>query len=520
MRRPTRLLTVARCLLAGLTIAAAVPPWGWWPLAFLGIAQWDRLLAGRSARSRFLRSWLVAAAWLYPAMLWMFDLTAPGYVVAGAVYAAFFGITTLAVPARAPARWLALPGAIALAELWRWSWPFGGVPLATLAESQGAAPLAQTARLGNAIVVSALVAVGGVALSAAWDRRWRATAAAAGLVVVLTLGGLVAPRGTDVADGELRVAVVQGGGEQRTRAATSDAGLVFDRHVEATGLIQGDVDLILWPENVVSLDGVLEGSAQDRILSELAREHDATLIVGITEDAGTEHFLNASVVYDPDGSRSSRYDKVRRVPFGEYVPLRDLVESIAGDAGLPGRDAIPGTDPAVVDTVDGPMGVVISWEVFFTDRAADAIDNGGQVLLNPTNGASYWLTQVQTQQIASSRLRGIETGRWVLQAAPTGFSTIVDPGGQVIDCTLVRPSPDGAEGAPLIDEGWCRSDVSEQVVLQSTVPRRTGGTVARTLGVWPTLLGSVAALVGAAVWDRRRRASDLEQEGDGAVVDQ
>lgn len=93
----------------------------------------------------------------------------------------------------------------------------------------------------------------------------------------------------------------------------------------------------------------------------------------------------------------------------------------------------------------GPIGVVISWEVFFSSRARDAIGNGGEVLTNPTNGSSYWLTQVQSQQVASSKLRALETGRWMLQAAPTGFSAIVDPDGRLVDCRMthrdVVPTP-------------------------------------------------------------------------------
>ena len=53
------------------------------------------------------------------------------------------------------------------------------------------------------------------------------------------------------------------------------------------------------------------------------------------------------------------------------------------------------------------------------------------MLTNPTNGSSYWLTQVQTQQVASNQLRAIENDRWVLQVAPTGFSAIIDPDGNV-----------------------------------------------------------------------------------------
>ena len=509
-----RAVILARCVAAGASIALAIPPFGWWPLAILGLAQWDLLLADQPAKARFRRSWLVAATWLFPMMLWMFDLTPPGYVVACVSYAGFFALLTVAVPGDDPtARRIALPAAVALGELWRWTWPFEGVPLATLAQSQGDAPMAQAARVVNAIGVSALVAVAGVAVSAAFRRRLRPALVGAAIVVGLTLAGVVAPRGTTTDDPPVRVAIVQGGGEQRTPFASNEKE-VFDRHLSATRLIQKPVDFILWPENVVAVDGKLPGSEQDERLAELAREMGAPLLVGITEDDTDTTFLNASVVYLPDGTIGDRYDKARRVPFGEWVPFRNLLVPLVGEGGLPRRDAVPGLEPAVVDTPAGPMGVVISWEVFFTDRAADATRNGGVILTNPTNGSSYWLTQVQTQQIASSRLRAIETGRWVLQAAPTGFSAIVDPSGSVIDCTKID------EGG-VASTGRCRTDVSEVKVLQASIPRRTGDTLAVRLGPWPVLLGSIGALLGANLFARRRRsevrrAGQVVAEGSGS----
>ena len=98
---------------------------------------------------------------------------------------------------------------------------------------------------------------------------------------------------------------------------------------------------------------------------------------------------------------------------------------------------------------------------------------GGQLVLNPTNGASYWLTLVQSQQVANSRLRAIESGRWVLQAAPTGFSAVVNPSGGVVQ----------------------RTAVSEQRVLQATIERRDGNTIAQTTGLlFPSLLSTVLLL--------------------------
>lgn len=92
-RLPHRLRTATHGALAGLCIAASLPPWGWWPLAFVGVALTDALLRGPGhRRARFARAWLVATWWLFPATLWMLDLTPPGYVVAQAVAAAMFGL--------------------------------------------------------------------------------------------------------------------------------------------------------------------------------------------------------------------------------------------------------------------------------------------------------------------------------------------------------------------------------------------------------------------------------------------
>jgi apolipoprotein N-acyltransferase len=491
----TRPRTAALAVLAGLCLTASLPPWGWWPLAFVGVALTDALLAGRPWRSRFRRMWLVAAAWLFPATIWMLDLTPPGYVVAQAIAAAMFGAGAALVPANGAARRIGLVGAFVLAELVRWTWPFGGVPLATVAMSQVGSPLAPVVRTLGPLLLVALVVVGGVALHAAVGRSWRTVAAGAAVLGLCLAWAAAAPRGHEVRT--IDVAVVQGGGQQRTRANPESNRVVFARHVEATRTIDRSVDLVLWPENVVNPRAPYLDEPPDRryldlddaaaTLAELARTLRTTIIPGWFYAIDDRTTVNYSDVVTPDGEFTDRYDKVRTVPFGEFVPLRGLIESL-GVSGLPPRDARPGTEPAVLDTPVGRVGVSISWEIFFDHRARDAIGNGGQILLNPTNGASYWLTIVQTQQIASSRLRALETGRWVLQAAPTGFSAVIEPDGTVRQ----------------------RSSISEQRVLYDTVGMRDGQTIATRVGAWPMLLVALACLAGAQVIARRARPA-----GDG-----
>ena len=113
--------------------------------------------------------------------------------------------------------------------------------------------------------------------------------------------------------------------------------------------------------------------------------------------------------------------------------MRSFLRALGVPTQLVPRDAVPGTDPAVLDTPSGTVGVAISWEVFFGGRVREAVHNGAGFIINPTNGSSYRGSILQSQQIAASRLRAIESGRWMVQVAPTGFSAFVSPTGEVFD---------------------------------------------------------------------------------------
>jgi apolipoprotein N-acyltransferase len=481
-------------LVAGLCLCASLPPWGWWPLAFVGVALWIHLLGGRDGRSRFLRSWLVGVAWFAPSTLWMFGLTPPGYVVGVLIgWGPMVGVVGVAAT-RTRWRLVALPAAIICFEWFHDLAPFGGVPLSLVSMSQAQGPMLPIARLGGGLAVTGAVAAVGVATYlAVAQRRWREPLAVVVVVTVLiglgvAASGLVHP--VETAQGRpetMRIAAVQGGGPQGTRYSSDEVPLVFERHLEATRTITSDVDLVVWPENAINVNGPFETDPwKDQIAAEAARL-DAPIMIGVVEDdpEHADQFLNYVVVVEPDGSLSSRYDKERRVPFGEYVPLRWLFEPFARDT-LPPRDATPGVGSAMVDTPAGPTAVAISWEIFFARRVREGVRDGGEVVLNPTNGSSYWLTQVQSQQLATSAFRAVESGRWVVQVAPTGFSATFDDDGRLLD----------------------RVDISERRVLYAEVPRLTGTTPAQALGEAPTLLAALVALVAVAWAPRRERGPE------------
>ena len=471
MRRPNRssLAHAAISLGAGALVAASLPPWGWWPLAFVGIAVLDRLVADQPAGVRFRRGALFSVGWLAPGMGWMWYLSAPGYMAAVALYAGLHGAALAIIPA-GRWRWLALPAALTVAEAIRFSFPFGGAPLASLAISQVAGPLAPLARIGGPLLLTWATLMVGVALSMLWERRdWRPAFAIAPVAVLLAVA-VVAPDGTPTGR-TIEVAFVQGGGPQGTRASNTRARDVVERHLAATRTLAPGPDLVVWPENVIDVARFETSVERDEVAAEAARL-GVPIIVGITEDAvGEDAFVNAQVVVLPDGTISSRYEKVRRVPFGEYMPMRGLLGALGAPVDEVPRDALAGTGPAYLDTPEGRVAVVISWEVFFGGRARDGVGNGGLFLINPTNGSSYTGTVLQSQQVASSRLRSIETGRWEVQVSPTGFSAFITPDGDVLQ----------------------RTGVSEQAVRTQDIELRDGSTIYVRIGDLPIV--GLAALV-------------------------
>jgi len=462
-------------LLAGLLIAFAMPPWGWWPLAPIGIALWGLLLDSPSVRNRSMLSAIVAWGWFLPSELWMIKFTPIGWPVGVIVWYGFLAAITGALVPPTHWRFLALAAAITLGEWVRWHAPFGGVPMSMLAMTQARGPMLPIARVVGSLGVSAAVAVAGAALGLLMIRRVVTAAIVFGVVVGGAAFGVVAPSGHSTST--LSVIAIQGGGKQEIRASNADVAAVFQRHLDLANTVTEHVDLVVWPENVVNVTN-FSGSAADAQLSALAKRLTTTLVVGVVEDQGDpSRFYNAAVVIGPDGRQIGRYDKVRRVPFGEYMPMRGLLESLAestvGKDTIPKRDAFIGTQPNVIQSPAGRLGMLISWEVFFGRRARSAVDDGAELLLNPTNGSSYWLTQVQTQQVASSVLRAVESGRWLVQAAPTGFSEIVDPAGNVSD----------------------QSDIGPPAIVRGIVELRDGSTIAARVGDWPALTVMSALLV-------------------------
>ncbi len=539
---PRRGMVALPALLSGIGLALSLPPWGWWILAFpsAGLLWWR--LGGLRPRTRLWAGWLAGLGLYIPGLMWARSFTLPGAAVLIAVEAAFTAVACLAVPARPLlARALAFPAALVLAEAARMIWPFGGLPIGGVFLGQADGPVLGVARLGGPLALTAAVYVGGVGAGALGEAVVRAVRdgararafnrgpegsepttpvaagatgaagggrvtfrrlvsdAAAGLgprlaigviMVALVVGGSVvadhAPDGGP-AVGTVSTAAVQGGGPRGFHQSQVDPSMVLAAQMSATALLEQQdhgrsPQLVLWPEDVVALDTLLTDSPEESVLSGLARTLGSTLVVGVTEDVSPTAFRNEVVAFGPNGALVSRYEKVHRVPFGEYVPYRSFFAHLGNLSAVP-RDAIPGTGTGLLPTPAAPLGAMISYEVFYADRGRSAVRAGAQLLIVPTNTSSYSTGQVPTQEIAASEIQAVQQGRDLLQAAPTGYSAAITNRGVLLD----------------------RSVLGARQVVMATLSRRVGWTLYVRYGDLPTeVLAALVLLVGWLVAGRRK----------------
>jgi len=487
---PRRGRVALPALAAGVLLALSLPPWGWWPLGIAGAGLLYWRLAGLRRRTRLWAGWWAGLGCYGPGLMWARSFNWYGALVLIMLEALFIAAAAALTP-RQRGRAPAFVAASTLTEAVRMTWPFGGLPLGGVFLGQARGPLVELARLGGPLLVTAGVWAGGVAVATVLSARGsRARSGAArGLVLLVGLAALVVA-GTLAPDGgpavrTLRVAIVQGGGRRGLDKAEVSPATVFNAQVGATFPLIGvhpAPGLVLWPEDVISLAVPLAGSPQAAIMSRLARQLHTTLAAGVTEPAPGLAFRNEIVVWGPRGTIVAEFEKVHRVPFGEYVPYRSLISHLADLSGVP-EDAVPGHASGLLRTAAGPLGTLVSFEVFYAGRSRTSVRAGAQLLIVPTNTSSYGTAQVPTQEVAADIVQAVETGRDVIQAAPTGYSTVVTQRGQVLQ----------------------RSVLGRRQALRATVPLRRGFTPYDHLGDLPVLLLALLAL--ALGWWRQRRSA-------------
>ncbi len=302
-------------------------------------------------------------------------------------------------------------------------------------------PIVQSASVVGVYGLSWIIAlVGAAAAAVASSRRrihlWGAAAVAA-LLVALSIAGM-----TRVADGRLakegepfRVGLVQGDVEQLEKWDPAYARVIMDRHIALSRqAVALGAKLVIWPESSTPFYFDAD-AAQAAPVRRLAAETRTPLLVGSDEFERTpsgDRYYNAAVLVGPDGRSHGTYRKMMLVPFGEYVPLKRALFFVGPLVEAAG-DFSPGTDPHVFDVGNGRrVSVAICYESVYPWIARAFVQRGSQLLAIITNDAWFGRSSAAYQHFDQGAVRAVEEGRYVVRAANTGISGVVDPYGRVL----------------------------------------------------------------------------------------
>ncbi|WP_322936288.1 apolipoprotein N-acyltransferase [Nocardioides bizhenqiangii] len=506
---PLRLVLAA---LGGLALTASFEPIAIPYLLPFGLAAFA--LATRDLT--FWRSGLVGlvfgVAFYFTHIDWMRTSIGPdAWVALSAIEALFYGLVGLAVPLvrRLPAWPVWLAATWTAADGLRSGWPFSGMPWGRLGFAVVDTPVAAALAYVGMTGLSFLLALVGFLLAAGvetWLDRSEAPVPRArqlgfgGALAILAVLVIptVAPYETEVT-GSAVVAAVQGNLPGPADDILYDHRGVTRNHVDATiDLADGDVrpDFVLWPENSTAVDPFRESDVNDGIREAVAAVGVPVVVGGLIDD-GEDHVLNQGIVWDPVTGPGERYTKQHPVAYGEYIPFRRYWDPNFGALREIGRDMKSGTRTSPIQVAGIKVADAICFDVAYDDVARDQLQEGAELMTVQTSNASFIFTDQIDQQFAITRLRAIESGRWLVVAATNGITGVIAPDGTVV------ASADPRTTAVLV----------EQVGLSTEL------TPAIRLGAWPARVLTGLALLGlvlGAIAYRRQREEDAASTRDAS----
>lgn len=503
-------------LAAGAVSALAMAPFDLWPVLGLTFPVLVWLLDGAGAgasglRAAFVAGWwfgfgyfVAGLFWIGNALLveadqfgWLLPLAVTGLPAALALFTGLGAMVSRFLWTRGALRILAFTTGMLLAE-WLRGHVLTGFPWNAYGYSLAAIPpVAQSASIiglwGLTLIALAVFASPAVLTDSPETsrRRFLWPAASALLLALMALGGFYRLSSAEMRSVEgVRLRLMQPNLPQDDKFKPSAKQKVMDLYTSLSDRAtrpesQGvrDVTHLIWPESAFPFFLEREADALARIADLLPP--GVVLITGaarMEQRQGVQSVYNSIRVIGDDGAILATYDKVHLVPFGEYLPFQDFLESLGFQQLTKVRGGFtPGSARRALSIPRLPLvAPLICYEVIFPGRVSPE-GRRPSLLLNLTNDGWFGLTPGPHQHFAQARLRAIEEGLPLVRSANTGISAVVDSYGRVIAML-----PLGREG-----------------VLDATLPQSIAQPLYSRLGDIPVLF--VMAFFTFLLWRSRLR---------------
>jgi apolipoprotein N-acyltransferase len=435
-------------LLAGGSVPLAFAPFGLYPLAVLAplplFAFWLKAPPRQAMVAGFvfgLGQFGAGVSWVYVAIHDFGHSAAPVAALLTLLLVALLAVIPALVgylAARFAPRGastavlvlLWLPALWALGE-WVRGWYLTGFPWLSLGYSQIDSPLAGYAPLLGVFGVSWLVALSAGALLWLWQARLPALRWVLPLLLAIWGGGalLGAQSWSEPLGEPLRVTLIQGNLPQSTKWDPAAIRTRLERYAELTQLHFDDSDLVIWPENAVTVfyhdikEAFFDGLAED------ARASGTDLILGVPllDDDGERYYTTLMSL----GSSHAFYRKRHLVPFGEFLPLEGVLRGLINFFDLPMSSFSPGPKgQPLLQAAGHKVAATVCYEDAFGEEMIDFLPEAS-LLVNGSNNAWYGDSLAPHQHLQISRMRALETGRPMLRATTNGISALIDEKGEI-----------------------------------------------------------------------------------------
>jgi apolipoprotein N-acyltransferase len=483
---------------AALVFSFAPFPLGIWALApaallyhwlFSARSSWHA--AGLGA-GFFLGLYAAGVSWLYVSVslfsglpAWLSAGFTALFILALSLFGALQGAAFAALRPAALPPWLPplLFAAVWTGVEWLRGRLFTGFPWLTLGYSQSDTWLRGFVPVGGVLLasfVTALCAAWLMQLSGATRARLprRAAASAVSLLALWAAGAaLIHAPWTQDTGASLDVALLQGNVQQRLKWRPEQKAATLVLYAGMTREVWGH-DLILWPETAIPDFAHRVRDFLDDLRAE-SLEHRGDVLIGlpVRSEDGDRYYNALLSLKHPN----VYYHKRHLVPFGEYLPWRELIGPLARFLGVRFDDYSTGTSLRPLLHLDGvPAGMSICYEDIFGEEMRQALPEAAY-LINVSNDAWFGDSLAPHQHLQMARLRALETGRWLLRATNTGISALIAPDGRI------------ARQAPQF----------ERHTLTGRITLREGATPYVRWGDAPLLTVLTLCLLAAAVWRRR-----------------
>jgi apolipoprotein N-acyltransferase len=427
-------------IISGVLLALSMPRPGIWPIAWVGLAPLIVALHNARARDAVLYGFIAGLVYFGAILYWISIFGYLPWILVAIKESIFYAAFALAASRLLPGK-TGLKGYLIVPSVWtalQWLRSLGtyGFTWGSFAHSQAAnfVVLQLASVAGPWLIDFSICFINlAVAESVISSKRRAGTAAIASIAVIIVWSaGFAIIKTAPRTNPNTKVAIIQGNVDQDV---VPDLDYLADTYVKYSALsskaVDGGAQVIVWPETTLPTE--ITDVGWGGVLSGLAAKSKATYIIGAYAPSSDPHSAlcyNSALCYGPDGECIGAYHKVRLVPFGEFVPLRNYLPFL-DRYGIRSQDVLPGKSHDLIKTNIGKIGISICFESLFADISRNETKSGARALYVITNDAWFERTSAAQEHLMMSKLRAVENRRYVVRGAATGISAIIDPYGRV-----------------------------------------------------------------------------------------